>query len=138
MHKANIFYVDDNARSRLLLASILREIGFNVIEVDDPVDALELLEGARFDLILLDYQMPGMTGAQLAQKIKKLFPEIPIVMISGHATLPERELTHVDAYCGEGTTLDELILTIHTLTPAPRAITPRVHVGNSSLWSSST
>lgn len=138
MQKASIFYVDDNPKSRLLLASILKELGFNVIAVEDPLDALEMIEGAVFDLVLLDYQMPKMTGARLAREIKGMFPDVPIVMISGHSALPATELTYVDAYCGKGATLDELISVIHTLTSATRALRLGTHAGGSALWSSST
>jgi len=115
MHKQTIFYVDDNAKSRLLLASILREIGFEVIAVGDPMGALDMLESATFDLVLLDYQMPKMNGAQLAKAVKGIFPGVPIVMISGLPTLPQEELLYVDEYCGKGATLDELVFAIHSL-----------------------
>src|SRR5271168_331195 len=100
MHKQTIFYVDDSEKSRLLLANILREIGFDVIAVGDPIDALDLLKIATFDVVLLDYQMPKMNGAQLAKTIKGIFPGAPIVMISGHTNLPQEELLYVDEYFG--------------------------------------
>ncbi len=144
MHKQTIFYVDDNAKSRLLLASILREIGFEVIAVGDPMGALDMLEIASFDLVLLDYQMPKMNGAQLARAIKGIFPGIPIVMISGHPSLPQEELLYVDEYCGKGATLDELVFAIHNLIstshpigmhPASSKTDPTSATQN---WSSST
>jgi PleD family two-component response regulator len=64
-----VFYVDDNAKSRRLLTSILRESGFEVITASDPLEALRVCKEISFDLALLDQQMPKMTGSQLAQEI---------------------------------------------------------------------
>ena len=104
-----VFYVDDNAKSRRLLTTILRESGFEVITASDPLEALGVCKEIFFDLALLDQQMPKMTGSQLAQEIKFLTPDIPIVLISGRGTLPPTELAFVDAHFGSGTTLDELL-----------------------------
>jgi CheY-like chemotaxis protein len=104
-----VFYVDDNAKSRRLLTSILRESGFDVITASDPLEALGVCKQISFDLALLDHQMPKMTGSQLAQEIKFLAPDIPIVLISGKASLASTELAFVDAHFGSGTTLDELL-----------------------------
>ena len=139
IQKQTIFYVDDNKKSRLLLASILRQIGYEVIAVGDPLDAIEMLEVANFDLVLADYDMPTMNGAQLARAIKGIFPGVPIVMISGHAALPEEALLYVDQYCGKGATLDELVFSIHSLIAASNAATRRAGKGDSpQMWASST
>jgi len=66
-------------------------------------------------LALLDYQMPHLTGAQLAQKIKRTRPDVPVVLISGFSALPPFELVLVDAHIGRGSTLDELLDTMRSL-----------------------
>jgi CheY-like chemotaxis protein len=104
-----VFYVDDNANSRRLLANILRESGFKVITASDPLEALEVCKQISFDLALLDHGMPKMTGPQLAEEIKFLTPDVPVVLISGRSSLPLSELAFVDAHFGFGTTLDELL-----------------------------
>ena len=81
----------------------------------DPVEALSRIRTISFDLALLDYQMPNLTGAQLAQKIKSTKPDVPVVLISGFSALPPFELIFVDAHVGRGATLDELLDTIHSL-----------------------
>lgn len=65
-----IFYVDDNPRSRRLLTSVIRSCGFDVLSIGDPIEAVSRIRKSSFDLALLDYQMPHLTGSQLAQKIK--------------------------------------------------------------------
>lgn len=136
MQKLNILYVDDDASSRLMLTSILEDIGYKVIAVEDSPDALDLLEGAPFDLILLSYQLLEMTGAELAREIRGIYPHAPIVLLSGEAVLSAKDLLYVDAYCVEGTTLDELVLTIEGT--IPRVLTPGNYAGSSGVWASST
>jgi CheY-like chemotaxis protein len=116
--KRTIFYVDDNPKSRRLLAAILEDFGFAVIAASGPLEAVEIARNISFDLALLDYQMPLMSGAQLAEAIKNIVPGAPVVMISGFAAVSTEELDHVDAYHGKGTTLQELLGTIQRLLAA--------------------
>jgi CheY-like chemotaxis protein len=131
-----VFYVDDNARSRRVLSSVLTECGFEMITVADPVEALRRCRKICFDLALLDYQMPSLTGSQLAQEIKRLTPNVPIVLLSGYAVLPATELVFVDAHFGLGTHLDDLLDTMRRLTNSKP---PRKAIRTSALaWSDST
>jgi CheY-like chemotaxis protein len=120
-----VFYVDDNTRSRRVLSSVLSDCGFEMITAGDPVEALRRCKKICFDLALLDYQMPSLTGSQLAHEIKLLTPDVPIVLLSGYAVLPATELLFVDAHFGYGTHLDDLLETMRRLThsnPPKRAI----------------
>ena len=116
-----VFYVDDNDRSRGFLSSILTEYGFEMITAADPVEALGRCKGISFDLALVDYQMPSLTGSQLAQEIKCLDPDIPVVLISGHTGLPAQEMMFVDAHFGRGSRLDDLVDTMRRLTNSKRS-----------------
>ena len=130
-----VFYVDDNARSRGLLSSVLTECGFEIITAGDPVEALSRCRKICFDLALLDYQMPSLTGSQLALEIKLLMPDVPIVLLSGYAVLPPTELVFVDAHFGHGTHLDDLVDTMHRLTNSKP---PRISRTSATSWSDST
>ena len=114
-NRTTLFYVDDNPKSSRLLASVLEGCGFRVIAEHDPMAALRLCKRTSFDLALLDYEMPGMTGSQLAQEIKLLMPDAPVILISGYAALPATEMLFVDAHFGLGTSLDDLLWTIRML-----------------------
>src|SRR5271157_6299607 len=80
-NRTTVFYVDDNPKSSRLLTSVLEECGFRVITKNDPIEALALCQRTHFDLALLDYEMPLMSGSQLAQEIKFLVPDVPVVLI---------------------------------------------------------
>jgi CheY-like chemotaxis protein len=118
-NRTTVFYVDDNPKSSRLLASVLEQSGFSVIAANDPVEALARCRETPFDLALLDYDMPRMTGSQLAQEIKFLLPDVPVVLISGRTALPPSELHCVDAHFGFGTALDDLLWTMRILVRAP-------------------
>ena len=94
--RTTVFYVDDNPKSSRLLGSVLEECGFRVIAKNDPHEALALCKRTYFDVALLDYEMPEMSGAKLAQEIKFLVPDVPVVLLSGKSTLPSSELAFVD------------------------------------------
>jgi CheY-like chemotaxis protein len=115
VNHGTIFYVDDNPKSRRLLSSVIGSCGFNVVSAGDPIEALSRIRKSSFDLALLDYQMPRLTGSQLAQKIKSTKPNVPVVLISGFSALPAFELVFVDAHVGRGATLDDLLETIRRL-----------------------
>ncbi len=117
-NRITVLYVDDNPKSSRLLTSVLEECGFRVITKNDPIEALALCRRTYFDLALLDYEMPSMTGAKLAREIKYLMPDIPVVLISGRTAIPQAELEFVDAHFGFGTSLDDLLWTMRILVPA--------------------
>jgi CheY-like chemotaxis protein len=114
-NRTTVFYVDDNPKSSRLLTSVLEECGFQVIAKHDPIEALALCKRTYFDLALLDYEMPAMSGSKLAQEIKYLVPDVPVVLISGRSSLPTTELAFVDAHFGFGTALDDLLWTMRIL-----------------------
>lgn len=127
--RTTLLYVDDNPKSSRLLSSVLEECGFRVISKTDPTEALALCRRASFDLALLDYEMPAMSGARLAREIKYLMPEVPVVLISGRTAIPEPELEFVDAHFGFGTSLDDLLWTMRILVPPRVVVSP--HGSNS-------
>jgi CheY-like chemotaxis protein len=113
--QGTVFYVDDNPKARRLLTSVMRSCGFEVIAASDPIQAVSQAKRCSFDLALLDYQMPRLSGGELAQKIKSFKPGVPAVLISGFSSLPAVELLFVDAHVGRGATLDELLETMRSL-----------------------
>lgn len=139
-NRTTVFYVDDNAKSSRLLSSVLEECGFRVIAKHDPLEALALCKRTYFDLALLDYEMPAMSGSQLAQEIKYLVPDVPVVLISGRSSLPSTELAFVDAHFGFGTSLDDLLWTMRILVQPKVALFTehRVEPREMTRWADST
>jgi len=139
-NRTTVLYVDDNPKSSRLLTSVLEECGFRVITKNNPIEALALCQRTYFDLALLDYEMPLMSGSRLAQEIKFLVPDVPVVLISGRSTLPTTELAFVDAHFGFGTALDDLLSTMRILArPKPaRVAENRADQRAMTQWADST
>ncbi|WP_100616089.1 sigma-54-dependent transcriptional regulator [Confluentibacter citreus] len=84
-----ILIIEDEAAIRRVLAKILSEENdtYQVEEAQDGLEGIEKIKNDDFDLILCDIKMPKMDGVEVLEVVKKLKPEIPIVMISGHGDL---------------------------------------------------
>lgn len=86
---SKILIIEDEEAIRRVLVKILSEENslYKVFEAVDGLSGTELIKKEDFDLILCDIKMPKMDGVEVLQAAKKIKPEIPIVMISGHGDL---------------------------------------------------
>ena len=84
-----ILIIEDEAAIRRVLTKILSEesVTYQVEEAEDGVQALEKIKNNDYDLVLCDIKMPKMDGVELLEEVKKIKPEIPMVMISGHGDM---------------------------------------------------
>jgi CheY-like chemotaxis protein len=84
-----VFVVDDDVLISMSTADMLEDLGHEAIEVNSGERALELLaQGTPVDLMITDFSMPRMTGAQLALKVRELRPSLPILLATGYAETP--------------------------------------------------
>ncbi len=91
----NVLIVDDNENHRLILEHMLSYKGIECVSTSNGMEALQLLiKGERFDIILMDYHMPVLTGVETMHKIKELFSEqgenVPLVVL--HTSAEQHEL----------------------------------------------
>jgi signal transduction histidine kinase/DNA-binding response OmpR family regulator len=85
-----LLLVDDDELVRMGMALVLEDIGYTVIQARSGHDALALLrQGQPVDVVLTDHAMPGMTGVQLIPEIKTLCPEVPVILATGFADIPD-------------------------------------------------
>jgi len=86
---SKILIIEDEAAIRRVLTKILSEENkeYQVSEAEDGLIGIELIKKEDFDLILCDIKMPKMDGIEVLEAVKKIKPEIPVVMISGHGDL---------------------------------------------------
>ena len=86
---SKILVIEDEAAIRRVLVKILSEENdaYKVDEAEDGLSGIEKIKNEDFDLILCDIKMPKMDGVEVLEAVKKIKPEIPIVMISGHGDL---------------------------------------------------
>ncbi len=87
-----VLVVDDDALVSMGTSAMLEDLGHVAVEAASAARALEILASDNsFDLIITDHAMPGMTGAELARFIFSTFPELPVILASGYAELPDDE-----------------------------------------------
>ena len=86
---SRILIIEDEASIRRVLVKILTEENnqYQVSEAEDGLMGTEMIKKEDFDLVLCDIKMPKMDGVEVLEAIKKIKPEIPMVMISGHGDL---------------------------------------------------
>ncbi len=86
---SKILIIEDEASIRRVLTKILSEESdsYLVDEAEDGVQGLEKIKNTDYDLVLCDIKMPKMDGVELLEAVKKIKPEIPMVMISGHGDM---------------------------------------------------
>ncbi|MGA1981687.1 MAG: response regulator transcription factor [Acidobacteriaceae bacterium] len=82
MESGVIMVVDDEMPIRRALHATLEKLGFKIVEAARGEEALSLVRTNSFDAVLLDINMPGMTGIEACRKMRKLFPRIPILMLT--------------------------------------------------------
>lgn len=83
-----ILVVDDDPHVRATIVRALAELGYQTGEAADGEAALQALRAAeRPLLVILDYVMPGMDGAEVAREISALDPDLPVLFSTGHAAL---------------------------------------------------
>jgi signal transduction histidine kinase len=87
-----VLLVDDDPLITEATAELLRDLGHIVVEAGTAQQGLELLErGLQVDLVLTDHAMPAMTGTELARRIRARWPDLPIILATGYADLPNGE-----------------------------------------------
>jgi CheY-like chemotaxis protein len=87
--EATILFVDDDYLIAMSTVGMLQDLGYRVIEASSAFEALAILErGEHVDAIVTDHAMPGMTGAELAERARQLRPDIPILLATGYGELP--------------------------------------------------
>lgn len=86
---SKILIIEDEASIRRVLTKILSEESdtYKVDEAEDGLQGLEKIKNEDYDLVLCDIKMPKMDGEEVLEAVKKIKPEIPMVMISGHGDL---------------------------------------------------
>ena len=82
-----ILVVDDDSSVRATISHALSALGYTVREAPDGPTALEIIREETLSLVILDYMMPGMDGAEVAREIGAIEPELPIIFSTGHAAL---------------------------------------------------
>jgi PAS domain S-box-containing protein len=89
MEPITVLAVDDDEIVLLNTAAILSDMGHTVLQAQSGHEALGILGKNQVDLLITDYAMPGMTGGELVEAVQAGWPELPVLVMSGYAEIPE-------------------------------------------------
>lgn len=115
MRSQVVLCVDDEINGLKLRKIILESAGYRVLIAPSGPEGLQLFEKNRVDLVVLDYLMPEMKGDDVADEMRRLKPQVPIVMLSAYYDLPARVDLLVDAKVVKGESTQNLLDTIAQL-----------------------
>jgi CheY-like chemotaxis protein len=101
-HAATVLCIDDEVLGLEIRRVVLEREGYIVLTANDGVSGLGLIEKNKVDAVILDYAMPGMDGAQVALALRAMRPDIPILLLSAHLSLPETVTDIVDFVVNKG------------------------------------
>ena len=125
-----VLLVDDDAVSLELMALVLAHEGHQVVRANDAGTALELLssdQSARPDVLLVDLQMPGVSGGQLAEKVRAMGSPGPLLLAMSASEVQRQHLLAFDGFLLKPLTVDDLR---RALTPKKRGRKPGIRVAH--------
>jgi CheY-like chemotaxis protein len=98
IHGPVILCVDDETTGLAIRKMTFESQGYHVLTADNGAEALAIFSSQAIDLVVLDYKMPGMDGDVVAERMKRLKPDVPILLLSAYVDLPRETLALMDMY----------------------------------------
>ena len=84
--KTRILIVDDAGPVVVLCVNVLQALGYAVKGASRGEQAVEIMRKEPFDLMVLDYKMPGMSGFEVYEQARRLYPNMSVILVTGHGT----------------------------------------------------
>ena len=114
--KARLLYVEDDESLQFVTQDNLEIAGYEVLGISNGSDAIKQIEaGIEFDLAILDVMLPGVDGFTIAEKIRDLHPEVPILFLSAKSLMEDRLRglrIGADDYLTKPFNIEELVLKV--------------------------
>ncbi len=110
-----VLCVDDENIGLRVRKIMLETHGFNVLTASNGEQGLSLFDDNHIDLVVLDYYMPGLNGADVAAEMRRRRPDVPIIFLSAYFSLPPAALELANAFITKGDPPDALIEKIQQL-----------------------
>jgi CheY-like chemotaxis protein len=109
--------IDDEPNVLAVRKILLETVGYRVLLAESGPQGLKVLTREHVHTVIVDYKMPGMTGSEVASRIRQTHPGMPIIMLSAFVDLTPEQLKDVDAYVTKGESPDVLLRTIENVQP---------------------
>ncbi len=82
-----ILIVDDEKNYPMILSAVLEDAGYKAVTASSGMEALDVLDSCLVDLVLTDVTMPGMSGIDLLENVKKIKPDLPVIIMTAHGSV---------------------------------------------------
>ena len=131
-----ILIVEDDRELRQLFSHVLTRQGYSVIGASDGIEALKIIDGDYFDLIISDVMMPGMDGFELAESLRNAGIMTPILMITARDSFDDMRrgfLSGTDDYMVKPINVNEMVLRVGALLRRAQMINDRRQVIGSTV-----
>jgi CheY-like chemotaxis protein len=118
-----ILLIDDNRNGLAARRSVLQAEGYAVTACNSPQDALNMFITGEFHLVITDYRMPGMNGTEVIQALRRLRPDVRVVLVSGMVEVLglNEQNTGADAVIAKNSTeVPNMVRTVSRLLRIPR------------------
>jgi two-component system alkaline phosphatase synthesis response regulator PhoP len=86
--KKRVLCIDDEAQSLVIRKQLLERAGYEVLSCEDPKAGLALFSTSEVHMVVLGHCMPEWNGAEVAEAMRRIKPDVPIIMLSGNPELP--------------------------------------------------
>jgi DNA-binding NtrC family response regulator len=115
-----LLWIDDFAPALELYKATMEMLGFQVLTASSGEAGVKLATMKPIDLVITDYEMPGMNGEAVAATIKSMDPKMPVIIFSGNMMVSQRCRRYADAFCDKAGNRDRLLGTIQRLLHSKR------------------
>jgi CheY-like chemotaxis protein len=115
-----ILCIDDDWNGLMGRKVLLEENGYHVIESSDAAEGLRMFCKWPVDAVILDYQMPGISGDAVAARMKGVKAGVPILLLSSYGPLPPKKLRSVDMFLAKSMEPKMLVPSVRKLLSKPK------------------
>jgi DNA-binding response OmpR family regulator len=132
-----ILVVEDDTNIRKLMCAVLKQNGYETLQAEDGVAALEVMDKQHVDLVVLDLMMPNMDGYELTRQLRQAWETLPILMVTAKQEPKDKQqgfLVGTDDYMTKPVDEQEMVLRIKALLRRAKIANDRkLTVGNAVL-----
>ena len=121
LHPPTILCIDDNVLTLAIRKAMLESRDYRVFTADNGPAGLGIAKREQIDVVILDYNMPGMDGGKVAEELRTKHPDVAILLLSGFpSNIPDLLLTIVDGFIYKGSSPAVLLQEVERVTTERR------------------
>jgi CheY-like chemotaxis protein len=110
-----LLWIDDFKPALMLYKRMFEDLGFQVLTASSGRAGLRLAAVESVDLVVTDYEMPGMDGLAIGHAVKALKPGVPVLLFSGSTLVPPSAHDVIDGFCDKGAARGDLLAAVQSL-----------------------